>query len=356
MIWPFSFKKKSKNFLGVDVGTSTIKIVELSKEGNQKKLENYGFCSLSFFYEKLSRPEKDPLIFSPKELSKIILAILKEARIGSKNAFFSLPDFATFFTTISLPPMSKEEAEEAIKFEARKYVPLPLSEVTLDWLVINGGPDGEKKESLKTLLVAVPNDIINQYQMIAENSQLLLMSLEAEVFSLFRALMPEIKNSAVIIDIGAQSTTCNLVDKNILKISHSFDVGGNELTERISQTFHLNWQEAEELKKKQGLQKGELNTKTTLIPILGLMLNEVSKVSDIFYQTEGKEVETYILTGGSAFLPELKEYLFEHLKKEVKIAHPFVNLLYPPALEETLKELGPSFTIALGAAMKGLET
>lgn len=356
MVWPFG--KKPNTFLGVDIGTSTVRIVELSRHGEQKKLENYGLFSIFSFFEKIQQSEegrKKNRFLSSKELALVLTTILKEAKTRSFQSVFSLPDFSTFFTTFLLPPMSKEEIPQAVKFEARRHVPLPLSEVTLDWLIVAGDLTSRQKEELEVLLVVVLNETVNHYTKVAELCQLQLSALEAEVFGLFRSLIKDNKQTIGLVDIGARSTTCSIVDRNTLRASYSFDVAGNDFTERIANSLDLDYQTAELLKQKEGLLPGEKDIRKALLPLIDLVIDEIKRVSDNFYRQEGREIKAYILAGGSALLPGLKEHFSDSLGKEIKIADPFLDIVYPPILEDSLKEIGPGFSIAVGMAMKGLE-
>jgi len=198
--------------------------------------------------------------------------------------------------------------------------------------------------------------VINQYREIATLANLELFALEAEVFSLLRGLVNEDqKGTLAIIDIGAQSTTCNIVEKKVLKMSHSFDMGGNEFAKIISKGLNLEYPQAEEFKQKYGISGEREEVKQVLFPLIDMILLEIQKIFDNFYRQGGKEVEKVILAGGIALMPGLKEYFAENLKKETEIASPFSNLFYPPILESTLKEMGPSYAIAVGAALRGLE-
>jgi len=356
MIWT-PFKVASKNFLGIDIGTSSVKVVELSRRGDRIKLENYGEVSALTLYEKPFRTfDKSTLLLSSHDIAKAILAILEEAKISERKTIFSIPDFSSFFTDFELPPMTAEELPEAIKYEARQYIPMPLSEVTLDWSITEGkiGNRHQKSTPLKILLVAVPTEIINQYQEIASLANLKLQVIEAEVFGLLRSLIREDKRVICLVDIGAQSTTINIIDKGILRKSHSFDVSGNELTQLISKSLGIHYKEAENLKREKGLSSSEGNVRKILLPLIDFVVAEIEKVSRSFYQTEGKETEKIILAGGSALLPGLKEYFSEMIKKEVEIGNPFSNIFYPPVLEETIKKMGPSYAIAVGMALRGL--
>lgn len=356
MIW-FPFRILPKKFLGIDIGTSSIKIVELSSFGKRKKLENYGELSALALYEKPFRTfEKNTLLFSTQDVARAITGILQEAKIKTKDVCFSIPDFSTFFTWFELPAMTKEEIPQGVRYEARQHIPLPLSEVTLDWQIIEGEISDHKRTKVKILLVVVPNEVVNQYQVIANFCNLKLQALEAEVFGLSHALIGDEKRAVALVDIGAQSTTCNIVDKGVLKRSHSFDSSANDLTETISKSLGIDYQEAEELKKKIGLLPlPKKSIRNILTPLIDLILVEVQEISHNFYRSEAKRVEKIILAGKTALMPGLREYFQEELKKETKIADPFSNIFCPPILEKELKEMGPSYAIAVGMALRGLE-
>jgi len=366
MFWNF-FKIAPKSFLGVDIGTFSIKIVEVSRAGKRKKLENYGEIQAEALYEKPFRTfEQSTLTVSHKDVVRSINAVLREARIKSNQAYFSIPDFSSFFTTFTLPAMTEEELPQAVNYEAHQHIPLPLQEVTLDWQVIERKTMNQQKVTpFKILLVAVPNEVIQQYQEIAKDVKLELLSLEAEVFDLARALIGEREENETVclVDIGARSTTVSIIDKGVLKVSHSFDTSGNDLTDVISKGLNLDYQQAENAKKKYGLLASESATsdsavKEAMLPLIDLILDEVKKISSSFNETEEigqKEIQKIILAGGTAFMPGLSQYFSKELQKPVVIADPFANIYYPPILEENLKAMGPSFAIALGSALRGLE-
>ncbi len=350
-----------EKFLGIDIGTSSIKMVELSSWAGRKKLENYGEISASVLYKKPFRTaDKSSLILSDKDIARAIKAVTEEAGIKSKHVAFSIPDFSTFFTTFELPAMSLEEVPQAVRAEARRHVPLPLGEVALDWQIIQ--PIRSKTEKIKILLVTVPNEVINQYKGIATSLGFKLLALEAEIFGLIRAsLEASEKRTISLIDIGARSTTCSIIDNGALRISHSFDISGNNLTERVSKGLTVEYEAARVLRNKYGiLSTGggikESNIKEILIPLVDIIIGEIDGVFKKYNTTEGKSVEKIILCGGTAFLPGLLEYFQNHFpKKEVEISNPFSKIFFSPILDQTLQNLGPSYAIALGMALRGFE-
>lgn len=353
MFWNF-LKGGPKRFLGVDIGTSNIRVVEL-KRGNPPELENYGELEISSGKVGGSKNfrvfKENSLLLSDKEVSETIKNICSEAEIGTKEANFSIPDFSSFFTTLDLPLMGKDELYEAVRYESRPYIPLPDKEITLDWVITEGELS---KTPIRVLVVAIPNDVVSQYQKIADHSGLELRLLEPEVFSLARNLKGEKKNLGVI-DIGARSTTCSILEKGALKISHSFNIGGNQLTETLARSLDIDYNRAKGLKEAQGIASQQEKEREILLPSIDSILDEIKKAFREFYQKEGKEIEKVVLTGGVAKMPGLKDYFSSELKKEIAVLNPFSGLFYPDVLNQTLAEKASLYGVAVGAALKGFE-
>jgi len=359
------FRIRPRRFLGIDIGISYVKIVELSRKGNKIALENYGELGILKQKDRAFRVfTEDTLLLSDRDVAKAIRVICDEARIQAKEVNFSIPDFASFFTTINLPSITKEEIAEAVRYEVRPHVPLPLSEVNLGWVVTEGEPG---KSAIKVLAVAVPNDVVRQYEEIALISGLKLKALEPEVFALARSLKPLITNGTspklvALIDIGARSTTYNIFEQGVLKTSHSSNIGANELTETLARSLNIDYNKAEELKIKSGIagpssgaEASRLGIREIILPLIDAIMDETKKVFRDFYRTKGEDIQRIILAGGTALLPGLKEYFAAELNKEVIIADPFSQISYPKVLGETLKKSSPSYAVAVGLALKGFE-
>ena len=344
-----------KKILGIDVGTSSIKIVEISRWGKGRTLENYGeIKSVSLFKEPFRTFEKGTHLISSYFVSRAIRAVIGEAKIRSRAAIFAIPDFSTFFTSFELPPMNEAEIPDAIRYTAPQYSPLPMRETTIDWRLIEGTP-GDKRSHLKILLIAVPREVVREYQETAKMAGLELYALEAEALGVTRSLIKKDKKIICLVDIGARSSTVSIVDKGFLKKSYSFDFSGNQLTHAISSALDIGYAKAEDLKSEYGLISSEKNIAKILYLLIDSFLIEIKKISDEFYQIEGKTVDEVNLAGGTANLPGLKEYFSETLKKETKIPNCFLDFLYPPVLNKTLKEMSPRFSAAIGMALGGLE-
>lgn len=344
-----------KKMLGIDIGTSSIKVVEISKWGGGKTLENYGeIKSASLLKEPFRTYERGSYLLSSYYASRAIKAILDEARTKTKAAIFSIPDFSTFFVSFELPPMAENEISDAVRFNAPQYIPLPISETTLDWRLISGTP-GDDRSNLKVLVVAVANQIVQEYQRVAQMAGLELYALEAEALAVVRSLIKDNKKIVCLIDLGVQSTTVNIVDKGVLKKSFSFDFAGNQLTYALAVALDKGYSDAEEIKRKEGLLSKEKTISDTLYLLIDPLLAQIKNIISEFYQTEGKQVERIDLTGGTANLPGLKEYFKEALKQDIEVPNCFSDFLYPPVLTQSLEEMSPRYSVAVGVAMGGLD-
>ncbi|MDP3901036.1 MAG: type IV pilus assembly protein PilM [bacterium] len=342
-----------KTSLGVDIGTSSLKIVELRKWGNRRTLQNYGEIEAGALYDRPFRTlEKNMFTLSPEDIARAIRAIMIEAGMTTRQAVFSIPDFSSFFTTFQLPPLSREELASSVAYEARRHIPVPVSEVVFDWQVVEGNVG--RNQPLKILLIAVPKEVINQYQDIAKKSGLFMNALEAEVFGLIRSGAALEQGPIILLDIGAQTTTVNSVEAGTVRLSRSLDIAGNSFTERIAQSFSLERSAAREMKEREGLLPGTQSAEI-LSPLLDVIVGEIQRVAEDFLQLSGKRVQKVILGGGSALLPNLSSYVQAATQIPTETIDPFRSLVYPPILEETTKHLGPSYAVAIGMALRGLE-
>ncbi|MBI2098590.1 MAG: type IV pilus assembly protein PilM [Candidatus Wildermuthbacteria bacterium] len=350
MSW-FSLDVVPKTFLGIDVGSSALRVVEIGGWGDRRTLKNYGEIRMRTMYKEPFRSfEKNALLLSTNDIAKALRGIFEETHMAEKKAIFSISDYSTFFTTFELPFIKEEELGSAVRFEARRHVPLPLSEVVLDWQLL----EKTKDKRSRILLVAVPKEVVNYYEEIARFAGLTLIALEAEVFGNIRSYFKEEREPAVLIDIGSHTTTVSVVAKSMVRLSQTINVGGNNFTERIAQSLSVNYRKAEEEKLQKGIHLVQGNVRI-LVPIVDLIVTEIRKALEGFDRQSAGVVRKIVLSGGSARLPGLAEYLEKQFGKQTEVINPFHNILYPPLLEEVIKDMGPSYAVAVGMALRGFE-
>lgn len=352
----------SKKFLGIDIGTSAVRLVELEQQGDNLKLANYGEVQTEIVQgEALRITKKAMAIFSVEEIAMIIRAIMAETKIRTRQCAFSIPDYSTFFTSFTLPPMTEKELPDAVMFEARQHIPLPLESVAVDWQLVGGGFD--EPQDLQIVMAAIPNEIIQQYKLIAANAKLEVVALEAEVFGLLRSLVPKTENQPVcLVDIGAQSTVCSIVENGVVKSSYSFDVAGNYILEESMKGLSLDPDAEREIRERYGLKffprvREDMRTRAmdVLFSSFGAILKEIQTMLATYVRHENKDVAKIIITGGTALIPGIKDHFSNFFSRAVEIADPFTEIIYPPALTEELRAVGPLYAVAVGMAQRGFD-
>ncbi|MEK7664058.1 MAG: type IV pilus assembly protein PilM [Patescibacteria group bacterium] len=347
------FKKK---IVGVDIGTDAIKIVEVSNRGGYKKLENYCEVNSSLVSKQpLLSTIEDGSLSSSGMISSALKEILKEARIKTEKAVFSLPDFLTFAAYFEIPPMPEKEMPGAIYYNASRYLTLPITDVTLDWVVV---PNESKDSSsqVKIFLIAVPNQVIKEYQKIAKEAGLELLALESEVFGLVRSLAQNNQNTICLIDMGAKTSTINVVDRGFLKRSYSFNFSSDQLSNALAGALNLKVNEAEKIKNNEGILSKRADVVKTLKTFIDQLFWEIKSISADFLTQEKKQVSEFYLTGGNANLPGLKDYFAQNFKESsVYVSNCFSNFSHPKILKKNLIEMSPRFSAAIGVALGILE-
>ncbi len=334
------FRPKQERILGVDIGTTSVKIVELARASQGKvELTNYG--------------ELKGGKLSTQEAADAIKKIMSAADILPGNATMSIPIFSGFSTVISLPPMSEQELAQAITYEAKKYIPLPLAEVQFEWVRLNPVATGsfdsaQGRSETEVLVVAVTNELINRYHEIARLSALRLKYVEFDIFSLARTLLGERDVAALIIDIGSRGTILSIVENGWPLFTRTLDVAGVEFSKVLSKSLGVDMARAEDLKKQKGIEAGD----GVLFPLIDSIILEGKRMTDDYTRKRKRVIAKIVLSGGSAQMPGLIKYAVKSFGRESVIGFPFRDIIYPEALDGTLRELGPSYAVAVGLALR----
>ncbi len=329
---------KDKSILGVDIGTQSIKLVQL--QADDKLIETYGIVDL---FEPISIQSTEAGIDKTVELLRNLVA---RARVTTKRCVVSLPNSAVFTSVIDMPKMTDEELESAIQYEAKKYIPLPFSEITLSWSLIS---ENSTNNTLKVLLIAVPKQIRDIYIKIFQQAGLDLEIIEIEALALIRSLIQDNSKNYVIIDIGGKVTGINFIKQGLLQLTRNLNIGGDTVTEKISQTLNLQTSRAEQFKRDFGLNSTEFLPETVK-PILTTIKTEAKQVLDL-YKSHGVEVDNIIMVGGAAQMPGLKEF-FADLAPTIVYGNSIEGLSYPNEVEPVLKRFSMQLSVAIGLALR----
>jgi len=337
--------------LGIDIGSSSIKIVELKSEGGKAKLLTYGF----------SEGLHDLDQASPKEIAAIINKICTTAGTTSRKAISALPTFSVFSSIINLAGVGEKDLASAINWEAKKVIPLPLEEMILDWKKLpaaKGESANQAKDNTKVLLTGAPRTLVKKYIEIFKNAQINLASLETETFALVRSLLGNDQSTVMLVEIGAKTSSFNIIDQNIPILNRSIDIGGWTITKTISDNLNIGLERAEQFKYDLGISSvdsADNNIPKTILESVAPIINEIKYALNLFQNKNGKKVDRIILSGGSALLINFTSYLSKILNINVLAGDPWAKVSCPVDLKPLLDEIAPRLAIAVGLALRGIE-
>lgn len=367
-----------ERYLGVDIANSAVKAVELENVKGRAKLITYGYIEQQNTILTSDTPEARASIVDA------LKRIQKEARTSTTNCVAALPSYTVFTSVIHVPEMPKKELAAAVQWEAKKFVPMPIEEMILDWKILqdnevsteysannaveqgqqrqNMGEQGtakiksKEKKFLKILLTAAPKDLVQRYLEVFKEAKLNLVSLETESFALERALIGNDKSPIILIDVGAVATTISVVVDSVPLINRSIDIGGRTITKAIANSLNVDMDRAEQFKRDFGLAHTG-NAGGDQIPkriefMVQAVVDEVKYVLNLYQSQGGSQIEKIVLAGGSAWLPNFTQYLSSVLGYKVFIGDPWARVMYPMDLQPVLQQVGPRLAVATGLAMR----
>lgn len=363
--------KDSLNFLGVDIGGSSIKMVELTNNNGRAQLVTYGFLERS-----LSGDVK--LIDQPEKTAELIKKVLEQSKVVTKRAITALPAAAVYSSIISIPEITKKDLTtpkkitEAVEWEAKKVLPMPIEEMVLDWKLLGNEDDLKKKEvegekeklkDVQVLITAAAKEVVQKYIQIFKKSGLELISLETESFALARSMVGKDKSLVLLVDIGAVNTDIAVIENTIPLMSRSVSVGGLQISRGIAETLNLKVEQAEQFKRDlegnvQELVGNEILPDVVRQPMQAI-LDEIQYTINFYLdqpENQGKRVEKIVLSGGTAKLFNLPKYFTEQLNVKTFVGNPWARVIYPQDLQPILESIGPRLATSIGLAMRDIES
>ena len=354
------FRRKG-SVLGIDIGASSVKIVELTQKGGDIHLLKYGTMSLGPFNDKEIGVETK---VSDVKLIEIIQTALDAISVKSRKGGISIPLKLSLIVTIEVPAQAESQLEKVVPMEARRYIPMPPQEVNIAWSVISSSDskslDAEKNTSskkIKVLVAAIHNNTIENYQTIAAKSNINPAIFEIETFSAIRSVFGQKQGTYALIDIGAATSKILIIDYGSISMSHIINRGSESFTNAISNSLSISFAEAEKLKRKEGLTGGTEGIKFSdiLLEDVNFIFEESKRVIDNYEKSNNKKVEKVVLIGGGSILKGLSQTAQSILSKNVELGNPFSDIKLPtPVISPVLKSTGPEFAVSVGLAIRAI--
>lgn len=349
--------KKEISVLGVDVGSSSLKVVQLRREGGTAVLETYGELALGpYAGAEVGQATNLPAA----KIAETLTDLLREANVTSKSAGISIPFSRSLLTLVELPRRTDpNEQKTVIELEARKYIPVPVSEVQLDWFILPDAlPEGQPvPDKVKVLLVAVHNDELSLLENVVQGAQLEASFYEIEIFSTIRSVVDEPVKPVLVLDIGASATKVYVVESGVVALSHNIPEGGQDVTRTIASAHGLTVKKAESLKKEHGFaSKADTGYKRDTIELVfSRIFGETKRVLTQYETAHSKSISSIILTGGGGVTKELATYAQSFFSIGVTVADPFGKTQAPAFMRPVLADIGPEFAVAVGLALRKLQ-
>ncbi|MBI5732500.1 type IV pilus assembly protein PilM [Candidatus Jorgensenbacteria bacterium] len=345
----------STSVLGIDMGTVSLKCVELAEQNGRIILQNYGILQSKGYLERANEAlQTSSLKLVENEVAKTLNVLLNEVKPKARTVIASIPLFAAFVIPIEMPLLSPEETSKSISFQARRYIPIPISEVSFEWSKIEEYDNPQGGRYQRILIIAIPSELIHKYKKIFNSVGLKLSSIEVESLAFERVLLKPTDPTTLMIDIGGESTGIVVAQGGAVRYTSQSDYGGASLTQALAHGLGVTASRAEELKRRRGLLGfgGEYELSTSLLPFLGVIIQECERVKSLYERTYSRKVERFTLVGGSANLPGIEKYFEDQLGLELNSPRPFARIAYPPALEPAMKILSSELALSVGLALR----
>lgn len=353
---------------GLDIGTCTIKAVNIKEKSGKYSLINFGVAEIS----------EDPIeSMDPSQKNVLIQTAIKRAILESgsksKEVSISLSGDQVIVRYIKLPFMSKEELKGVIKYEAEQYIPFNIDQVVIDFNILGESiEEGQKK--IEVLLVAIKEEVVNQYIDLLKGAGFSINSIQFDAFAIQNSIEVNYgkkeDETYVSLNIGGKMTNLNIVEDGITRFSRDIPIGGILLTKDISKEFNVGYAEAEKLKIEQGQiiieseevklsripskEDKKIKIYSCVVTTLGKLVTEIRRAFDFYEsQTKKRGIGKIYLSGGSSKFVNMDKFLQERLKIPVEAVNSFTAI---PAeniaeLEPKITAFGPYMPVSVGLSL-----
>lgn len=374
-----AFFSRKESYIGLDIGTASVKFVVLQREGRAARLATYAVANNTL---PLTDGKDGDAV---ARMATILRTMFGRAGVTATDVIAALPSLSVFSSVVTLPEMNARDLDQAVIFAAKNYVPSPLKDVVLGWTVIEDpttAPATEpaplpmekgatspaatapvpesgisaKRKSQEIFLTAAPKDLVQRYSAVVERLNLRLVALEVESFPLSRSLLGESTDPILLVDMGDRATSFSVVDRGYLRLNQSVDVGGYALTAAIMQKTGLPYEQAEQRKRAAGMTAtGTEGITEVMQPVLRDLVERAQNLRRLFEQKSQHSLRRVVLIGGGANLRGLEAFWQQATGLPAEVGNPWKGIRVPTQLTDRLRLLGPSFAVAVGLALREFE-
>jgi type IV pilus assembly protein PilM len=341
--------RRDEPYLSIDIGSSSIKILEMRGVPGQLWLTN-----VATFPTPASAIQNN-MVYEAAAVSEAAKALLESHGMRAKKVITAVPGPAVIIKRVVLPAQSAQELENTILFEAGNFIPEDLENVNLDYQITDYLDDGKRME---VLLVAAKKDIVASYTEAVRAAGLLPVVIDVDYFALenmFETNYEAVPDRAIaLVNIGARYSSINILKGGRSTFTGDVPVGGRDITEALMRDLGLNAEEAETLKANGANDKLPPEQAAVIESATATLIEEIHHALSFFWTAATDEtIDKVYLSGGVAQMPSLSQQLSERIQAPVEIANPFQNVTIDDAVDTPeLRQLAPEFAVAMGLAIR----
>jgi type IV pilus assembly protein PilM len=347
---------KGRPVIGLDIGSNTIKVIQLRETKRGYALQNFGMATLP--------PEAiiDGAMMNSTVIVSTIRQLIQTQRIRTKETGIAISGHSVIIKKITLPAMSPEELEESIQWEAEQYIPFDINDVNIDVQVLT--PQASDQGQMDVLLVAAKKDMINDYLAVVQEAGLTPLVVDVAAFCIENSFevnydLPQ-SETVVLVNIGASVININVLNNGITAFTRDISMGGNQFTEEIQKQLSVSYDEAEALK----LGGSSATEADSVVPqeverviysVSETLAGEIQRSLDFYAATAAdSHISRIYLSGGTCKLPSLYKVIENKVGVPVEVMNPFRNIEFDPKRfdPEFIREVGPSAAVAVGLGIR----
>lgn len=334
------------NFFGLDIGTSAVRLVELSGSGQNKSLVRYAYAPID---PKISQSDSRA---DQQKLAQAIKELIDQAKVTTHNVAVGIPSSRVFTTVIDFEKLAPAELAKSIQLQADSIIPTPVDSSKLDWVLLGDSPADKTKSEV--LVSSISNEFIENRLDMLESIGLNVIAFEPDNIALARAILaPDVTAPQMAIDIGSRSTDLVLCINGAPRLARSIPTGSEAIIKSAMQNLNIDEKQAEQFVFKFGLSKDKLEGQIyqAIISSVELLTSEIEKsIKFVAGRYNDTKLDRIIVSGGASALPEFPLYIANKFGLNVEIGNAWRNVSFPSARQNELLAVSNHFAVAAGLA------
>jgi type IV pilus assembly protein PilM len=342
--------REGKNLIGVDIGSSSIKVCQIRETRKSYNLVSFGYAPLP------PQAIVDGQVMDGNTVADTLQQIWHSARIRQKECSLGVSGQSAIIRKITIPMMTPEELEEQIQWEAEQHIPFDIKDVQVDYQVLKKHPE---QSQMELLLVAAKRDQINDYAQLARDARLKPIVCDIDAFSiqnlfeLSRGLPPD--QTVALINIGATLTSLNIIASGISAFTREIANGGHAISEQIQKQLGIPFELAEAYKCGTAVEPAPPQVAAIIDSATDAIAAEIQRSLDFFMATSGDgDISRIYITGGTSKIPSLAQAIERRARVGVEVWAPTEKLTVDSKRVNgaLLSTHGPQLAVALGLALR----